>query len=70
VINGNTTVVTASTAAGLKYFNPFTDTPVEGVNWRKGANFGKPRNATTFVGTAQGDFQLPRTFLMSFGVKF
>ncbi|MCU1347791.1 MAG: hypothetical protein JWO56_821, partial [Acidobacteria bacterium] len=77
VVGGNTTVLTAVNNAPdckvqgncLSYFNPFTDTPVEGVHYRKGSNFGKPRNATSFIGAA-GDFQLPRTFLMSFGVKF
>jgi outer membrane receptor protein involved in Fe transport len=76
VVSGNTTVLTARDAScrqanGLKcfYFNPFTDTPVEGVNYVKGANFGKPQTPTTFIGAA-GDFQLPRTFLVSFGLKF
>ena len=76
----NTTVFTArDNSAGncvqangkaCEYFNPFTTTPIEGVHYVKGPDFGKPRTATTFVGTSQGDFQLPRTFLMSFGVKF
>jgi hypothetical protein len=56
-------------------FNPFTTTPVEcpqgtsaanckamGANWQKGPNFGKPLSATSY--------QLPRTFTVSFGVRF
>jgi outer membrane receptor protein involved in Fe transport len=84
VVNGNTTVFTASNnAAGctpsadlttnrcLQYFDPFTMTaPVRGVHYQLSSQFGKPANPTTFIGTTQGDFQLPRTFLMSFGVKF
>jgi Carboxypeptidase regulatory-like domain/TonB-dependent Receptor Plug Domain/TonB dependent receptor-like, beta-barrel len=66
--NGNTTVRI------LKAFNPFTETPVEGVNWAKGSNFGKPRNPTTSAGAnllaPNGDFQLPRTYLISVGARF
>jgi len=43
-------------------FNPFTQAPVEGVNWRKGANFGKGVNET--------DFQVPRTYRFSVGIRF
>lgn len=43
-------------------FNPFTEEPVEGVHWRRGPNFGKP--------TSEGDFQTPRTFRMSVGLRF
>ena len=68
-VNGNTTVSVANGTNGLQYFDPFTTTPIEGVHYRKSAAFGTARTATTFVG-AQGDFQLPRTFLMSFGLKF
>jgi hypothetical protein len=42
-------------------FNP-SRTPVEGVHWRKGVNFGKP--------TLDTDFQTPRTFRFSVGVRF
>jgi len=52
----------------LKPFNPFTETPVEGVNWEKGADFGKAQNPTTL--TSQGDYQLPRTYRVSLGVRF
>ena len=52
----------------LKPFNPFTETPVEGVNWEKGSDFGKAQNPTSlFTG---GDYQLPRTYRASVGVRF
>jgi hypothetical protein len=78
-VSFNTTVLTANTSschqttganAGKRCagFNPFTDTPVEGINWVKGPNFGKALNPTNlFTG---GDYQLPRTYRVSFGVKF
>jgi outer membrane receptor for ferrienterochelin and colicin len=50
------------TAASLPVFNPFTEKPVEGTNYRYGPNFGKP--------TAPTDYQSPRTFSFSFGIRF
>jgi hypothetical protein len=49
-------------AKGLAPFNPFTTTPVEGVNFMKGPNFGKPNS--------EGDYQTPRTYRFSVGLKF
>ena len=46
----------------LQPFNPFPDTPTEGVHWRKSDNFGK--------GTSENDFQLPRTYRFSVGIRF
>jgi hypothetical protein len=46
----------------LQQFNPFTETPVEGVHWEKDARFGEPLN--------EGDFQDPRTFRFSVGFRF
>jgi Carboxypeptidase regulatory-like domain/TonB dependent receptor/TonB-dependent Receptor Plug Domain len=43
-------------------FNPFTEKPVEGVNWQKGPNFGKAVNPFAY--------QTPRTFRVSFGLRF
>lgn len=43
-------------------FNPFTDTPVEGVHYAKGDNFGKP--------TAQSHYQSPRLYRFSLGLRF
>jgi outer membrane receptor protein involved in Fe transport len=55
-INGSTTVTK------LAAFNPFTETPVEGVNWKKGASFGKA--------TAVAHYQLPMTWRFSLGFRF
>jgi outer membrane receptor for ferrienterochelin and colicin len=46
----------------LQAFNPFTTTPVQGVNWNYNANFGTPVNRFAFTS--------PRTFRMSFGLRF
>jgi hypothetical protein len=43
-------------------FNPFTETPVEGVHWRKGEDFGKPLE--------EDDLQLPRVYRFSVGIRF
>lgn len=81
-VGGDSTVFTASNSGrGLSAFNPFTQTPVEcpqgstaaqcsamGANWMKGPNFGKPLTDTTFA--SQGSYQLPRTYLFSFGARF
>jgi len=62
LINVNTSVQDATNTAGLQPFNPFTQTPVEGINWRKGPNFGKAVNDT--------DYQVPRTYRFSVGLRF
>lgn len=46
----------------LENFNPFTETPVEGVHWRKASDFGEAAN--------EFDFQSPRTFRFSVGFRF
>ena len=50
------------TPATLQPFNPFTTTPVQGVNWNLSPTFGTP--ASRFAYTS------PRTFRFNFGVKF
>jgi hypothetical protein len=84
VINANTTVYTSRTSGkGLSAFNPFTDKPIEcpqgadaatcasmGANWQKGPDFGKPQTPSTSSNGFLGDFQQPRTFVVSFGVRF
>ncbi|HSK07952.1 MAG TPA: TonB-dependent receptor [Vicinamibacterales bacterium] len=67
VMSVNTTVSSNAspgeyTAASLPAFDPFTEVPVEGVNWRKGSQFGLP--------TAPGSYQASRSANMSFGVRF
>jgi hypothetical protein len=43
-------------------FNPYTTTPVEGVDWERRDTYGQPEGET--------DFQDPRTFRMSVGIRF
>ncbi len=60
----NTSVVTyrSNPNSGLKDFNPYTTTPVEGTNWRKGDSFGQA--------TDPRGYQQPRTFVVSMGLRF
>ena len=46
----------------LRSFDPFTTTPVEGTDWQRRSTFGNPTN--------EGDFQTPRTFRFSVGLRF
>ena len=43
-------------------FNPFTDTPVRGVNFARSSTFGQA--------TGAGSYQLARTYQLSLGVRF
>jgi hypothetical protein len=43
-------------------FNPFTTTPVRGVNWDFGPNFG--------LGTSRFAYTTPQSMRLSFGVRF
>ena len=59
----DTTVLTpGTTASRYAAFDPFTTTPVRGVNWDYGPNFGTAANRFAYT--------TPRTFRMSFGVRF
>jgi hypothetical protein len=66
----DTTVLTAANSAACPQsptgrclaFNPFTDKPVEGVNWVKGPNFGKPINAL--------GYQQARVYRVGLGLRF
>ncbi len=62
VTSVNTSVFTNATRSSLQAFNPWTETPVEGTHWEKGADFGKP--------TVPGSYQQPRTFRISLGLRF
>jgi hypothetical protein len=62
VVFVDTTVWDATTDPTLEPFDPFTETPVEGVHWRKGDEFGQ---ATQTI-----DYQQPRTFRVSVGFRF
>ncbi len=59
---------TAGASVRCDAFDPFTDKPVLGKNYQLGPSFGKPVRDTTFL--VQGDYQLPRTYLISVGAKF
>ena len=59
----DTTVLTpGTTASRFAAFNPFTTTPVRGVNWDYGPNFG--------TAVSRFGYTTPRTIRMSFGVRF
>ena len=76
VVSFNEEVLTAvDNPAAYKTFNPFTDKPIEcpqgaaaaqcqamGANFQRGPNFGKP--------ASEADYQTPRTFRFSVGVRF
>ena len=58
----NTAVLTPVTTATLQPFNPFTTTPVQGVNWNLGPNFGRATNRFAYT--------TPQALRLSFGVRF
>lgn len=62
VLNPNDTVLDATNSDGFESFNPFTETPVQGVHWDFSPNFGQ--------GVREADFQQPRTFSVSLGLRF
>jgi outer membrane receptor protein involved in Fe transport len=76
VTNPNASVYTSrNSGQGLSNFNPFATEPIEcpqantaaqctamGANWKKSPTFGKPVSYT--------DYQTPRTFTLSVGVRF
>ena len=57
-----TTITTAATSTTLQPFNPFTETPIEGVHYQRAANFGQPLNNLAY--------QTPRTYRVSVGFRF
>ena len=63
VVAVNSTVLTRlNSGAQFQTFNPFTEEPVRGVHYDLGPSFGHP--------TSSADYQLPRTFRVSVGVRF
>lgn len=69
VIDVNTDIVdatndgpTSCNGTRCQGFNPFTETPVEGVHYVFGEDFGQPEN--------EDDFQRPRVFRVSIGFRF
>jgi outer membrane receptor for ferrienterochelin and colicin len=70
---------TTPDSRGLVRFNPFTTAPIEcpagstkaqctalGANWEKSATFGQPTSGSS----AAPSFQVPRTYLVTFGARF
>jgi hypothetical protein len=55
-------ILTNSGTPSLAAFNPFTTQPVPGTNWNYGPNFG--------TATTKSAFTAPRTFRLSFGIRF
>jgi hypothetical protein len=51
-----------TTPARYQAFNPFTTTPVRGVNWDYSPGFGTALGA--------GAYNVPRTFLVTFGIRY
>ncbi len=68
----NTTIQTNRQVTTLPRFNPFTETPVQGVNWRKAPNTAAANLPSNGFGTptSRFAFQTPRTYSFSFGVRF
>jgi outer membrane receptor protein involved in Fe transport len=62
VIGGDDTILTRNNNSLFATFDPFNATPVRGVHWDYGANYGQP--------TGVGDYQSLRAFSVSVGVKF
>jgi hypothetical protein len=58
----NTTIISRTGDTTLAAFNPFTEQPVEGKNWKKGPSFGQP--------TSPGSYQSTRDFYFSVGFRF
>jgi hypothetical protein len=55
-------VLSAANSGAYQKFNPFTTTPVQGVNWNYGPNFGKALSRLAYT--------TPRTFRLTFGIRF
>ena len=58
----NTTIISRTGDSTLAAFNPFTEKPLEGVNWKKGPSYGQP--------TSPSSYQSPRDFNVSVGFRF
>ncbi|HVS31396.1 MAG TPA: hypothetical protein VMS98_08065 [Thermoanaerobaculia bacterium] len=63
VFAGHTSVFTFDNDKTLQPFNPFTETPVEGVHYRLHEEFGQDRDNYL-------DFQQARTYRVSVGIRF
>jgi outer membrane receptor protein involved in Fe transport len=61
-IAGNETILTRTNDSRYQLFNPFTTMPVQGVHWDYGPDYGQP--------TGTSDYQGPREFSFSAGIRF
>ncbi len=61
-VRGDIGVNTRVNNSSYQTFNPFTTAPVQGVNWDYSPTFGQPQ--------AFDDYQPPRVFSFSVGVRF
>jgi hypothetical protein len=75
VLSFDEEVLTEDDEDWLILFDPFTETPIEcpqnaapevcedmGAHWQKGVNFGEPNS--------ESDYQRPRTFVLTLGLRF
>jgi hypothetical protein len=62
VVRVSKTVLTRNDSVSYQAFDPFTDTPVRGVHYGYGADFGTP--------IGPGDYQPPREFSIAFGIRY
>jgi len=60
--SANETILTRTNDARFALFNPFTTAPVQGTHWDYRPEYGRP--------TGTGDYQAPREFSFSVGVRF
>ncbi len=58
----NTTILRRDTNSAYAAFNPFTETPVQGVHWDYGPQYGQV--------TGTSDYQTPRELNFSIGFRF
>jgi hypothetical protein len=61
-IRVNKTVLTRNDSTAFLAFNPFTETPVQGVHYGYGSDFGQP------IGPF--DYQAPREFSIALGLRY
>ncbi len=61
-LSGDETILTRTNNTQYALFNPFTTTPTLGTHYAFGPNYGQP--------TGTGDYQAPREFNFSVGIRF
>lgn len=61
-LSANETILTRTNDSRLQLFDPFNTTPVQGVHWEYGPEYGRP--------TGTSAYRTPREFSFSVGVRF